>query len=84
MIPKKATCLLIVLCLLALLVTPSSAVTYEYDNLNRLVKATYEDGTVTEYTYDEGGNRLNMGTTVPDPDEGEPSDSDVSPPSPPR
>ena len=84
MIPKKTSCLLSALFLLAFLVTCSSAVTYEYDDLNRLVKATYEDGTVTEYTYDEGGNRLNMGTTVPDPDEGEPSDSDVSPPSPPR
>jgi YD repeat-containing protein len=84
MIPKKTSCLLSALFLLAFLVTSSSAVTYEYDDLNRLVKAAYEDGTVTEYTYDEVGNRLNMETTVTDPDEGEPQDNAVSPPSPPQ
>ena len=36
----------------------SEAITYEYDNLNRLITATYNDGTVVEYSYDEVGNRV--------------------------
>jgi len=43
-------------------------VTYEYDDLYRLRKATYADGTVIEYTYDAAGNRLAKVV--------EPSDSD--------
>jgi len=31
---------------------------YTYDELNRLTKVEYEDGTVVEYTYDAAGNRL--------------------------
>jgi YD repeat-containing protein len=31
--------------------------TYEYDELNRLKKITYEDGKVIQYTYDGAGNR---------------------------
>jgi YD repeat-containing protein len=34
------------------------AVTYEYDALNRLTKATYDDGSTIVYTYDSVGNRL--------------------------
>lgn len=84
MILKKTTCLLTVLFLLPFFVSSSGAVVYEYDDLNRLVKATYEDGTATEYTYDEVGNRLNMGTTVPDPDEGEPPENYPPSQSPPQ
>jgi len=38
--------------------TPTSSVTYLYDELNRLIKATYLDGTTIIYTYDATGNRL--------------------------
>ena len=37
--------------------------TYEYDNLNRLTKVTYADGTVVQYTYDNVGNRLTKTVT---------------------
>ncbi|MEW6746637.1 MAG: RHS repeat domain-containing protein [Planctomycetota bacterium] len=33
------------------------AITYEYDQLNRLKKVTYDNGTVIEFTYDAAGNR---------------------------
>jgi YD repeat-containing protein len=35
-----------------------SSTQYDYDSLNRLVKATYDDGTIITYTYDANGNRL--------------------------
>lgn len=31
---------------------------YEYDELNRVVKVIYEDGSYVEYTYDQNGNIL--------------------------
>jgi YD repeat-containing protein len=31
---------------------------YNYDDLNRLTKVVYEDGTIIEYSYDAAGNRL--------------------------
>jgi len=34
-------------------------VQYTYDNLNRITKAEYSDGTVIEYSYDAAGNRMN-------------------------
>ena len=40
--------------------TDSITFTYEYDDLYRLTKVTYPDGTVIEYTYDEAGNRLSV------------------------
>ena len=33
-------------------------VTYLYDHLQRLIRATYTDGTVIAYSYDQVGNRL--------------------------
>ncbi len=45
----------------------AGSVTYEYDELNRLKKVTYEDGRVIQYTYDGDGNRtaLYVNTTPP-------------------
>lgn len=43
----------------------AQAVTYVYDELNRLTQITYDDGTVITYTYDEVGNRLQEQITVP-------------------
>ena len=31
--------------------------TYQYDNLNRLIKTTYSNGSIVDYTYDQLGNR---------------------------
>ena len=40
------------------------AATYEYDELGRVIKVTYDDGSVVEYEYDEAGNRIEVdGTT---------------------
>ena len=32
--------------------------TYDYDELGRLSRITYEDGSVVSYTYDPAGNRI--------------------------
>jgi hypothetical protein len=37
---------------------------YSYDNMLRLIKAEYEDGTVVEYVYDNLGNRLQKTTSL--------------------
>lgn len=39
-----------------LILTQLSAITYEYDELNRLKTATYENGVVYTYSYDNAGN----------------------------
>ena len=36
------------------------AVTYKYDELNRLKTATYESGVIYTYSYDDAGNLLNI------------------------
>ncbi len=36
---------------------------YTYDELNRLRRVEYEDGSVIEYTYDGAGNRLTLSVT---------------------
>ena len=44
------------------------AQTYTYDNLNRLTKVVYDNGTTVSYTYDELGNRTSKevtGATAP-------------------
>jgi YD repeat-containing protein len=46
-----------ILCLMALCGYSQSTNTYEYDNLNRLIKVTYANGAVVQYTYDAVGNR---------------------------
>jgi YD repeat-containing protein len=56
----KRLSLLLALVVLVGLVLPcfAESITYEYDDLYRLIKATYSDGTVIEYSYDAAGNRL--------------------------
>jgi len=58
----KRLSLVLALVVLVGLVLPCFAetVTYEYDDLYRLKKATYSDGTVIEYTYDAAGNRQSV------------------------
>ncbi|MBS3989210.1 MAG: hypothetical protein KGZ44_04625 [Dethiobacter sp.] len=36
----------------------NGTVSYQYDNLNRLTRETYRDGTIVNYTYDANGNRI--------------------------
>ena len=48
------------LLLAGITVTCAATVTYTYDNLHRLSKADYGNGTVIEYSYDPAGNRLNQ------------------------
>lgn len=38
----------------------SQAEEYEYDDLNRVTKVTYEDGSYTTYEYDSNGNLLSV------------------------
>lgn len=57
----------------------AGTVSYNYDDLGRLIQETYDDGTQITYTYDETGNRLSKevqdgggtGITVTSPDGGE-------------
>ncbi len=42
--------------------TVTTTIIYSYDDLNRLEKATHDDGTDTAYTYDEVGNIMNRTT----------------------
>jgi hypothetical protein len=42
----------------------ASLVNYTYDDLNRLEKVEYEDGTVIDYNYDEVGNRTQRIVTI--------------------
>jgi len=61
MIRKKILLVLVSLVVVAIaLPCLAGNVTYEYDDLYRLIKATYSDGTVIDYTYDEAGNRLSI------------------------
>lgn len=43
----------------------AQTVTYEYDNLQRVTRATYADGTVVQYQYDAAGNRTVYAVTRP-------------------
>jgi YD repeat-containing protein len=36
--------------------TRAEAITYTYDELNRLTRVDYDNGSVVEYTYDKAGN----------------------------
>jgi YD repeat-containing protein len=61
------TSVAIIALLLTAAVTHAGSVTYTYDELNRLIRAEYEDGTIIQYIYDGAGNRtaLYVNTTPP-------------------
>ena len=42
----------------------SEEINYTFDNMSRLIRAQYEDGTVVSYVYDNMGNRLQKSTTL--------------------
>ena len=44
--------------------TTAFATTYNYDNLHRLTRVVYDNGTVITYTYDEVGNRTRRVSTL--------------------
>lgn len=46
-------------------VTTLHTISYEYDKLNRVTKATYESGESISYRYDAGGNLLEVGFDDP-------------------
>ena len=57
---------LFILLVIALLFVPvissfAETINYTYDDLNRLKRIEYENGTVVMYGYDEVGNRIEMG-----------------------
>lgn len=41
-------------------VVESKAETYTYNEVGRLTRVVYTDGTAIEYTYDDNGNRLTL------------------------
>jgi YD repeat-containing protein len=43
---------------------PGKAVEYKYDNLHRLTRIVYDNGTRITYTYDEVGNRTRRVSTL--------------------
>jgi YD repeat-containing protein len=45
--------------------TRSEAVTYTYDNMNRLISAKYDNGQEIKYAYDEAGNILTVISKAP-------------------
>ncbi|MFU2511209.1 RHS repeat domain-containing protein [Pseudoalteromonas sp. ASV78] len=49
------------------------AVDYKYDSTKRITEATYKDGTVVSYAYDQNGNLLSM-TPSESPSDGGDSD----------
>ena len=47
---------------------PALATTYEYDDLGRLVRETYDNGAEIVYAYDAVGNRTSRTVVVPPPE----------------
>ncbi len=66
MLLKASRILFIALTLSVCVTIISSAgiVSYQYDTMNRVIKETYSDGNVVNYTYDEFGNRVEAYTTT--------------------
>ncbi len=53
--------LIVFIVILSVYASYAESVNYVYDDLNRLVRVEYGSGKVIEYSYDEVGNRLQMG-----------------------
>lgn len=64
---RRCVAVAFVLCLAPLIaLSPAFAqVAYEYDPLGRLTKVTRDDGSITEYEYDAGDNRVEVLAVIP-------------------
>ncbi|MFQ5535572.1 MAG: Ig-like domain-containing protein [Sphingomonadales bacterium] len=62
--PRAIRLALVWVVLLFCLPVQAGTVTYVYDDLGRLTKATYDDGSVIDYSYDPAGNRTQVATTA--------------------
>lgn len=61
---KKRLLLSILLVFIGMIyLNAQSKISYEYDNLYRLTKVTYSNGTIVSYTYDALGNRISKKVT---------------------
>lgn len=60
MIPIAGRMPALILLALLLAVAPVAATDYEYDDLGRVTRVTYDNGTTVEYEYDEAGNIIRM------------------------
>ncbi|WP_298438779.1 chitobiase/beta-hexosaminidase C-terminal domain-containing protein [Geobacter sp.] len=56
--------LIIVISMVSASMAAAAVATYTYDELNRLKRVDYDDGTYIDYTYDEIGNRLTTATNA--------------------
>ena len=63
---KKLSFILFILSLFLVSSSIAGTVNYFYDELNRLIRAEYPDGSYIEYTYDAVGNRLSKVIDVVD------------------
>jgi YD repeat-containing protein len=59
----KKTLLILIMWLLSF--TSITAIQYTYDNLNRLIRVEYDNGSIIEYQYDGAGNRIQKAVTAP-------------------
>jgi YD repeat-containing protein len=55
----------LILVILIMLSDPAVATQYAYDNLNRLIRVEYDNGSIIEYQYDGSGNRTQKVITAP-------------------
>lgn len=61
---KKAMLLFLVGALISIWPCCANAAKYEYDELNRLTRVVYDEGTFIEYSYDAVGNRTRRISTL--------------------
>jgi YD repeat-containing protein len=59
------TLILLSLSLFSAVPTSGQTVNYYYDDLNRLIRVEYPDGTIIGYGYDEAGNRFEEALVPP-------------------
>ena len=58
MLLKKISFILSILFYFFVSLSFAGTTTYQYDDLNRLIRAQYPDSKVVQYTYDAAGNRV--------------------------
>ncbi len=63
-VSRRGICFAAGLACLLILASPSVAIQYTYDALNRLTAVVYDDGATITYGYDAAGNRLSRVVSV--------------------